>query len=80
MQDKLNKEILELERQEERKYETSLRKLKQEVELTSKNKGSIMGNELQKYKADLEIEAQKKLRDHAREQQAIIDAEEDRLE
>lgn len=64
MQEETNREILQLERQEERKYEQQLAQLKHEVEMETKNSGSMLSNQVQDYKQELEAEAQRTLREH----------------
>ena len=42
LQDQMNREILEIERQEERKYEQQLTQMKHEMEQEAKNSGSML--------------------------------------
>ena len=60
----MNREILDLERQEERKYEQQLAQMKHELESEAKNTGSMLSQQVQEYKDELDQEAQKILRDH----------------
>ena len=80
IQEQMNREILDLERQEERKYEQQLAQMKHELELEAKNTGNMLSVQVQEYKTELDQEASKILRDHQREQQGIIRKEEDRLD
>ena len=80
LQEQLNRELVELEKQEERKYEQKLAQMKKEVDIEAKNSSGLMSHELQEFKQKLESEVAKQLRDHAREQDEIVRKEEDRLE
>ena len=54
--------------------------MKQEVEIDAKNSDSMLNQELSEYKVKLETEAQRAIREHAREQDELVSKEEDRLE
>lgn len=56
MQEQLNRELAELERQEERKYEQRLAQMKKEVELEAKNSSGLMSQDVQEFKAKLEAD------------------------
>ena len=54
--------------------------MKHDLEMEAKNSGSMLSQQVTEYKAELDAEAQKVLRDHQREQQQQVRREEDRLD
>ena len=59
MQEQLNRELAELERQEERKYEQKLAQMKKEVELEAKNSSGLLTHDVQEFKAKLDADVQR---------------------
>jgi hypothetical protein len=56
MQEQLNRELAELERVEERKYEQRLAQMKKEVELEAKNSSGLLSHDVQEFKTKLEAD------------------------
>lgn len=54
--------------------------MKKEVELEAKNSSGLLNQDVQEFKAKLEADVQRQLREHAREQDELVRKEEDRLE
>ncbi len=48
---------MEIEKQEERKYEQKLAQIKKEVEQEAKNSSGMLSQDIQEFKAKLEAEA-----------------------
>lgn len=48
--------------------------------METKNSGSMLSQQVQDYRQELEAEAQRTLREHQKEQQRLIRKEEDRLD
>lgn len=76
----MTRELVDLQKEEERKYQQALDQLKEEAAQDAGRAGDKLKFEVQEYKSSLEDESGRTLREHQREADEIVRREEDRLE